>query len=157
MRAHTLDALVARLVTRQQTPRALRHRVFCLIGLRRPIIQPSRDEQELLVRQAQRRCYAAELGVTEGGSAFLLTNTIQPDGQLDLVDPFFPGVPRVVCLHELIARRLLRDAEPTVRFLKVLSWEAPQEVTVDPVDFLFVDAGHSEESVRRDWSAWSRC
>jgi len=143
------------LATREDVPRLLRHRVFCLLGLRRPIVQLSRTEQEVLIRWASGRQHAVELGVAEGGSAYLIAYALAPTGSLDLVDPFFPGALHVLGLHELIARRLLRGAKPTVRFLKMLSWEAPTKASLSPIDFLFVDADHAAEAVRRDWDVWS--
>jgi beta-1,4-mannosyl-glycoprotein beta-1,4-N-acetylglucosaminyltransferase len=142
-------------VTRDDVPRLLRHRAFCLLGLRKPIIQLTTVEQEAISRWAMGRKHAVELGVAEGGSAYLIANALDEGGSLSAVDPFFPGVIRVVGLHELIARRLLRRASANVRFIKQLSWEAAMDFPARSVDFLFVDADHSEEGVRRDWAAWS--
>jgi hypothetical protein len=141
--------------TLNEVPRLARHRLFCLIGLRSPIVQLSRAEQNCLRRAAAGRQNVVELGVAEGGSAALIAHAMDPSGTLHLVDPFFPGKLKIVGLHELIARRLLRSAPPKLVFVKLLSHKAPSSVDVDQVDFLFVDADHSEHAVRRDWNAWS--
>lgn len=142
-------------ITREEVPRGLQHRCFCLVGLRSPIVQLTIAEQELLRRCARGKAHAVELGVAEGGSARIIAEELSEDSILDLVDPFFPGKLRVVGLHEIIARRLLRDVHPIVRFHKMLSWKAPLTAHFSGVDLLFIDADHSESAVRRDWEAWS--
>jgi hypothetical protein len=147
--------LSERIAFRDDVSPILRHRVFGVLGLRKPIVQLTVSEQDSLTRWAAGRKHAVELGVAEGGSAHLIASVLHPSGTLWLVDPFFPGALRVVGLHELIARRLLRASRPTTRFLKMLSWHAPTQVALPPIDFLFVDADHTEDAVRRDWHAWS--
>lgn len=138
-----------------EVPENRRHRLFAVLGLRPPIIQLSEPEQDLLTRSAAGRHHAVELGVAEGGSARLIGEQLDKTATLDLIDPFFPGVLRVIGLHELIARRLMRSVRPVVRFHKMLSWEAPARCSFESVDLLFIDADHSEDAVRRDWKAWS--
>lgn len=146
---------VRRVVARESVPRRLRHPVFSLLGLRRPIVHLSQDEQELLLRSAAERHAAVELGVAEGGSAHLIATVLAPDATLDLVDPFFPGALKVVSGQELVAKRLLNNARVTVRFHKMLSWDAPGRWSFPSPDLLFIDADHAEDAVRRDWSAWA--
>jgi predicted O-methyltransferase YrrM len=142
------------ITTRQEVAPRLRHPAFAVLCLRPPIVQLTAAEQQLLCRQAALRQHAVELGVAEGGSAYLMAQVLAPNATLDLVDPFFPGVLRFVGAHELIARRLMGKTSQKVRFIKALSWEAPRLADFDPVDLLFIDADHSTEAVRRDWNAW---
>jgi hypothetical protein len=145
---------VRRPVRRTDVRPWLRHRAFALLGFRPPIVQLSAGEEQLLCRSARGRRRAVELGVAAGGSAFLIAEALTDDATLDLVDPFFPGILRVISLHELIARRAVRRPGVRTRFHRLLSWDAPSRISLDPLDFLFIDGDHSEDAVRKDWAAW---
>lgn len=73
-----------------------------------------------------------------------------------LVDPYHPGRIPGVNLQEIVARRLVRPVGGRrVRWIKMYSFDAAASWT-QPIDFLFIDADHSYEHVRRDWEDWSR-
>ena len=130
--------------------------VFGALRLRRPAAQHTRPESELLRAHAWEADTLVELGVAEGGSAMELREVMAPGATLHLVDPYARG--RLgVSLELLVARRAVGSVDNGhVRWWRASSFDAAARWT-DPIDFLFIDADHSFESVSRDWAEWTPC
>lgn len=130
--------------------------VCALLGLRPPLAEHTEAESSLLRRYAQNASAIVELGVAEGGSARLLGEVVKPGGTLYLVDPYPPGRILGINMRQLVARRSVNHRDgATVRWVRKFSSEAAQAWDA-PIDFLFIDADHRYEAVRRDWEDWSR-
>ena len=97
---------------------------------------------------------AVELGVYEGVTTTLIRESMKTDGVLYAVDPFFPG--RVgVCWGKMVAKtEIARGRGATVVFVEKLSTEAASEVPIQ-IDFIFIDADHSYDGIRKDWELWA--
>jgi predicted O-methyltransferase YrrM len=129
--------------------------IFAVLGFRRPVAQHSKAEGELLQRCAQRRRSVVELGVAEGGSAREIRESMDPNGTLHLVDPYTGRRPFGINMARIVARRLVGSTQgAAVEWLRATSVQAARGWDTD-IDFLFLDADHSYDAVRRDWSEWS--
>jgi predicted O-methyltransferase YrrM len=130
--------------------------IFAVLRVRKPIAQHSKAEGALLKRCAHDRRTVVELGVAEGGSARELRESMDPSGTLYLIDPYTGRPPFDINMARIVARRLVGGAKgAAVKWLRATSGQAASGWSQD-IDFLFLDADHSYEAVRRDWSAWSR-
>jgi len=80
---------------------------------------------------------------------------MDPDGTLYLIDPYVGRKPFGLNMARIVARRLVGDARgAAVKWLRATSGQAANGWHSE-IDFLFLDADHSYDAVRRDWSAWS--
>jgi hypothetical protein len=93
-----------------------------------------------------------EIGCYEGKTSVALAqNTI---GTVYSVDPFFKGRlgisygECIACLHRK------RSGVRNLSFLKGFSVVIAQEFR-HPIDFLFIDANHSYEAIKADWTGWA--
>jgi predicted O-methyltransferase YrrM len=129
--------------------------LFALLGLRPPLAQHTPPEGELLRRLAAGAECVVELGVAEGASAYELRKVIAPRGTLYLVDPYHLGHFFGRSAAELVARRLVESVERgRVVWMRQMSHDAVTTWTRE-IDFLFIDADHAYEAVRRDWNDWT--
>jgi Methyltransferase domain len=94
-----------------------------------------------------------EVGVLHGQSAAFLASELalygahSHDVGLDLVDTFPNGT-------EELARRLA-GVKHIVRAIHAgISWDVAAKYTDESLDFVYIDADHAYESVRRDIAAW---
>lgn len=141
-------------VDHRPSPSWRRRHVFAALGLRRPAAQHSEAERDLLERYAGAAGCIVELGVAEGGSAYEIRGAMREDAKLVLVDPYFGGW-RGISMARIVARRLVNRLERgSVVWDRTTSVDAAKGWT-EAIDFLFIDADHSLEAVRRDWSVWS--
>jgi predicted O-methyltransferase YrrM len=126
---------------------------FCrfLAGMDSPETQVSERELDMLRRYARDAKVAVEIGTFEGRTSAALAPVVA--GTLFSVDPFPAG--RIgVCYGEWIAKiNARRSAIKNVRFVKGFSHDVAPGFG-EPIDFLFIDADHSYEAVRRDWDDW---
>ena len=128
--------------------------VFAALGLRPAAAQHSRAEAALLMRYAADAGIVVELGVAEGGSAAELKSVMSPSGLLCLVDPYEPGRLRI-SMARIAARRTVRGVDGgRVTWVRARSDEAVN-VWDQQIDFLFIDADHSYERARSDWTLWT--
>jgi hypothetical protein len=161
-----MSVLPARL--RRLTPTRLRDDVRLRaaavgLGLIPPRTMHSVQDARVLLEAARGARRVVEIGVYEGSSALALCETLGPDAELHLVDPFGShpdALPSGWGATEWATRRTLARAvrglgaaAPSVRWHVALS----QEVAVswsDPVDVVFIDGDHSEAGCELDWSCW---
>ncbi len=129
--------------------------LWALLGLRPALAQHTPAEGELLRRLATGARCIVELGVAEGASAYELRRVMAPDATLYLVDPYHLGHAFGRSAAESVARRLVRSVERgNVVWLRQTSLEAVKAWERE-IDFLFIDADHAYQAVRRDWADWA--
>jgi predicted O-methyltransferase YrrM len=133
-------------------------------GLIPPRTMHTRQEAAMLGRLARGACRVVELGVYEGSSALVFTETLGPEAELHLIDPFtdesgwamragWHGMP--VATRRAVSRHVGSDG-PKVRWHVARSQDVGREWAGGEVDLVFVDGDHSPEGVREDWEAWHR-
>jgi predicted O-methyltransferase YrrM len=134
--------------------RLLLHWVLYGLGLERAQTQTTDEERGLLARYAAGSRVVVELGVFEGVTARLLRGALAEGGELWCIDPFPAG--RLGFSYALsIARREVEGAGwGQTKFIRLYSFEAAP-AWQQAIDFLFIDADHAYEAVRRDWEDWS--
>jgi predicted O-methyltransferase YrrM len=122
------------------------------LRLRPAVAQITKREGELIERCSAGVSRVVQIGVAEGGSAWHARRTMDPSGELCLIDTY----PKVLGLNlsSIIARRLV-DSVPGARveWIRARSDEAARDWSL-PIDFLFVDGDHSYDAVRGDWEDW---
>ncbi len=129
--------------------------LFALLGLRLPLAQHTPLEGDLLRQFAAGAQCVVELGVAEGASAYEMRKVIAPGGHLYLVDPYHLGHFFRRSAAELVARRLVHSVERgNVHWVRQMSHDAVRAWKRE-IDFLFIDADHAFEGVRRDWNDWT--
>jgi predicted O-methyltransferase YrrM len=132
-------------------------------GLIPPRTMHSEDDARVLLGAARDVKRVVEIGVYEGSSALALCQTLGPDAELHLVDPFgahpdaLPsgwGATEWATRH--VVARALRgrgsDA-PSVYWHVDLSHELAARWERE-VDMVFIDGDHSEAGCELDWSEW---
>ena len=126
---------------------------FCKFLLHRelPQTQLTAREVELLLKYSCDVAIAVEIGCYEGSTtAALASNT---KGAIFSIDPFFNGRAGV-CYGEWIAKlHCQRRKLNNVHFIKGFSFEVVHKFH-NEIDFLFIDADHSYEAIKRDWNDW---
>jgi predicted O-methyltransferase YrrM len=132
--------------------KTLLHLLRFVAKLDSPESQVSERELEVMLRYVRNARTICEIGCYEGKTsvAFALNSA----GTVYSIDPFFSG--RLgICYPEYVARlHRRRSGVHNLVFLKGLSHQvAPRFIS--PIDFLFIDADHSYEAIKRDWEDWS--
>jgi predicted O-methyltransferase YrrM len=135
----------------KESMKSLIHACKVLVGVEAPTSQVTKRELECLLKHARGADVIVEIGCYEGSTtAALAANTA---GRVYSIDPFFSG--RLgICYGELVARfvrwkRRLRNIE----FLKAFSQDVAPEFQ-QSVDFIFIDADHRYETIKKDWQDW---
>ncbi len=121
------------------------------MGLEAAASQVTDRELKMLMHYSRDAAVVCELGCYEACTSVQFA--LNTNGTVYSVDPFYPG--RLgICYTEWVARvqRRRRKAKNQV-FLKGLSLEVAPKFD-SPIDFLFIDADHSYEAARADWSQW---
>jgi predicted O-methyltransferase YrrM len=126
---------------------------FCkaVAGLDGPESQVTPDELRLLLEYSRGAKVAVELGCFEGKTAVALArNSV---GTVYSIDPFSRG--RLgVAYGELITRlHRRRQRARNLVLVKGFSYRVVEGFERE-VDFLFIDADHNLDAVRRDWEDW---
>ena len=155
---------------RRLTPERLRDdvRVRALAvgsGLIPPRTMHSEEDARVLREAANGARRVVEIGVYEGSSALELCQTLGPDAELHLVDPFGAhpaALPNGWGATEWATRRAVGRAlhargqhAPRVCWHIALSHEVAAR-WVGEADAVFIDGDHSEEGCELDWSCWQR-
>src|SRR5215213_7791283 len=134
-----------------------RLRSFALgAGLIPPRPMHTDGEAELLARLAQGRRVVVEIGTYEGSSAVVLASAMSLDATLHLVDSYegnallfgWQGTERAT---KRLMDRVVRDrGGPAVVWHVARSGDVARRWSGD-IDFLFIDADHTEAGARADW------
>ena len=133
------------------------------LGLIPPRTMHSTEDARVLLEAAQGAKRVVEIGVYEGSSALALCETLGPDVELHLIDPFGAhpdALPSGWGATEWATRRVLARAlrrrgpdAPTVSWHVALSHEVAARWSGD-ADLVFIDGDHSEAGCELDWSSW---
>jgi len=136
--------------------RMLQHPVFAWFGVRAPKAQHTLAEHQALMRHARTAGTVVEIGVAEGASAAGLREAMPADGILYLIDPFhLSRIPALNFLKRAARRAVSSAGSARTVWIESFSQDAVRSWR-SPIDFLFIDGDHREESVERDWMDWSR-
>jgi predicted O-methyltransferase YrrM len=128
-------------------------------GLIPPRPMHSADEAALLAKLAAGRRVVLEIGTYEGSSAVVLVRAMPADATLHLVDSYegnallFGWQGAEGASRRLLARETRRRGGPIVHWHVARSLDVAAGWT-QPLDMVFIDAGHTEAEVRSDWDAW---
>jgi predicted O-methyltransferase YrrM len=132
-------------------------------GLIPPRTMHSVEDARVLLEAAQGARRVVEIGVYEGSSALELCQTLGPDAELHLVDPFGAhpdALPSGWGATEWATRRVVAQAlrargsdAPSIHWHAVLSHELAARWEGE-VDMVFIDGDHSEAGCELDWSSW---
>lgn len=127
------------------------HACRFLLGLDLPESQVTRSELDCLLTHVTDAKVVVEIGCYEGRTTSALA--MQTKGSIFAIDPFTKG--RIgVRYGEIIAKTHCRRLGlENVNFLKGLSYEVAPSFNW-PIDFLFIDADHEYEALKRDWEDW---
>jgi predicted O-methyltransferase YrrM len=133
------------------------------LGVIPPRTMHSVDDARVLLEAALRARCVVEIGVYEGSSAMALCDTLGPDAELHLVDPFGShpdALPNGWGATEWATRRVVTRAlrrrgseAPRVLWHIALSHELAARWSGE-VDVVFIDGDHSEAGCELDWSCW---
>ena len=130
-------------------------------GLIPPRIMHTRAEADVLVALAADRRVAVEIGVYEGSSALVLVDSLPASAILHLVDPFIDSRGLAAgwrgtawATRRVVARAVRARGGPAVRWHVERSQELGARWS-EPVDLVFIDGDHAEESCRADWDLFS--
>ena len=131
--------------------RQLFHFIKYALKLEEPHTQVTERERELLKNYSRDAGVVVEIGCHEGKTSAALANNCA--GQVYTVDHFHPGRAGVN-FSEWIARlHRRRAAADNLEIIKGTSSNTASRFT-QQIDFLFIDADHSYEAVKRDWELW---
>jgi predicted O-methyltransferase YrrM len=132
--------------------KTLLHLIGCLAGVEAPHTQVTDAELQILLKYSRRAHTICEIGCFEARTSVALAANA-PESQVYSVDPFIDG--RLgICYGEWIARLARRRAAArNLVFLKGFSDEVAPTFR-QPIDFLFIDADHAYDAIKRDWENW---
>jgi cephalosporin hydroxylase len=128
-------------------------------------IRPTQSTEEILWLlerlEAQRPKTIVEIGTDEGGTLLLWTRVAAPDALLVAVDIRPLGILGRFSAYAIVRRGLARQRQ-RVELVMPVDSRSPETVervrrltNGRTVDFLFIDADHSYDSVKRDFELWS--
>jgi predicted O-methyltransferase YrrM len=133
------------------------------LGAIPPRTMHSHADVHVLIDAARGAQRAVEIGVYEGASALELLDTLGPNAELHLIDPFgshpdaLPGGWGATewATRRAVARRARRlgGRAPRVEWHVALSNDVAARWQ-GPVDLVFIDGDHSERGCELDWSEW---
>jgi predicted O-methyltransferase YrrM len=128
------------------------------LGLARAEAVTSVAEAECLARHARGKKRLAEVGVWEGGTTKRLRAAMASDATLFAVDPFPRGRLGFSTHRAIAAREVSQLTNGTVVWIRKTAAEAardPRVLDAGAFDFVFLDALHTYDGLREDWTAWS--
>jgi len=129
--------------------------ILFLLYLRKPVSQTTGGERKVIAKYANKKNRAVEIGVFQGLNTCIIAKSLEKNGRLYGIDPFFKG--RLgISYHQLVARIYLKRNQQTkkVKLLEMFSKEAIKFIP-DQIDFLFIDGDHSFEGIKSDWELYS--
>jgi predicted O-methyltransferase YrrM len=134
-------------------------------GLIPPRTMHSGEDARVLLDAARGAKRVVEIGVYEGSSALELCKALEPDAELNLVDPFGAhpdALPSGWGATEWATRRVVGRAArrhgshaPSVHWHVCLSAELASRWEGE-ADVVFIDGDHSEAGCELDWASWRR-
>lgn len=126
-----------------------------ILGLRGPISEHTEQQAELIKKYVKGKKRLVEIGVAEGGSAAVALSVMDPKGTLWLIDPYISTFYPFFSLSLKIAKySLTKFRDRDMIWLRDYSYNVAK-IWNTKVDYLLLDADHSEEGFMRDWNAWS--
>ena len=135
------------------------------LGLIPPRTMHSREDVEVLLGATANARRVVEIGVYEGASAIELIETLSPDAELHLIDPFgahADALPGGWGASERATRRAVARAQqrrgaqaPSVRW-HIATSHAVAARWSQEVDTVLVDGDHSHAGCEQDWKDWHR-
>ena len=136
-------------------PKAFKHPIFQLLGLRGVIADHTEAEEQMLQKHAVGRKTIVEIGVAEGASALALRKAADPDAKLYLIDPYQSGrIPGLNFTKFVSHRHVDRSQNAVATWVQDYSFNV-SSTWQTPIDFLFIDGDHSYEGCLKDWQEWS--
>lgn len=131
--------------------KSLLHACKVLTGLEPPASQVTARELQCLLKHSMRAKTIVEIGCYEGSTTLALAQN--QSAAIYSIDPFFRG--RLgVCYGEVVAKALRWKRKlKNVEFLKGFSYELAPKFA-GAIDFIFIDADHSYDAIKRDWEDW---
>jgi predicted O-methyltransferase YrrM len=132
--------------------KSLLHLLKYAANMEPPASQVTEAELQLLLQHSRGARTICEIGCYEARTSVALALRA-PEARVFSVDPFCKG--RLgIRYAELLARlHRRRTSAKNLVFLRGLSQEVAPTFH-EPIDFLFIDADHTYEAVRRDWEDW---
>ena len=118
----------------------------------------SPGEAECLARHARGKKRLAEIGVWEGGTTKRLRAEMAPDATLYAVDPFPRGRLGFSTHRTIATREVATLTNGTIVWIRKTAKDAatdPGVLAVGGFEFVFLDALHTYDGLREDWTAWS--
>lgn len=131
------------------------HTLKFLTGTENPNALLTHSEITLVKRYANGCKRGVEIGVYEGFTTAEIAKSIDVNGILFAIDPFYKG--RLgICWAEIIARVNLKREKVfhKVKFIKKLSHRAVNDID-NNINFCLIDGDHQLEAFRRDWDDYS--
>jgi hypothetical protein len=126
-----------------------------LFGIDPAFSSVSDAETAILLELARNEHTLVEIGVFEGRTSKALRKVMHPNGMLWLIDPFLPGLIGFNSHYVIARQEIASENNGFVGFIRKMSCDAAEDWHT-PYDFLFIDADHQYEAVKRDWQDWSR-
>jgi predicted O-methyltransferase YrrM len=131
--------------------RMLIHCAKFLLGLEEPGTQVTDREMTLLLKYSSQAKVLVELGCFEGKTSAALAANVS--GIVYSIDPFPAGRARISYGHLIAKVHYSRKKLLNVKLIKGMSQDVAHRF-FEKIDFLFVDADHSYEAIKRDWEDW---
>lgn len=117
----------------------------------------ARPAIDFILKRLGNNLVCAEIGVNKGYNAFHICNTIQPK-ILYLIDPWndFIDVDSAEIIGEaqFLLTKALLERFTYCNFIRKTSIEAVKDFSDESLDFVYIDANHSYQSVLDDINAW---
>jgi predicted O-methyltransferase YrrM len=139
---------------RGRIDRTFLHYLRVLRATEIPLTQTSEAERDLLKKYLPGMKRIVEIGVFQGFTTRVLADHSDEDATIYGVDPFFVDLGVSWCLKVASKHNREHLRSGRLRLVRALSTEIGTRVPAE-VDYVFVDADHSLEAIRRDWDFWS--
>lgn len=132
------------------------HLIKTLLKIEKPITQTSAPEQELIKKYTKNKLTAVEIGVFEAVNTALIAESLNDNGKLYAIDPFFK-VSLGFSYQKIISYKNIKRAHQQKKlvWLEGLSNEIIDKVPTG-IDFIFIDGDHRFEAVKKDFELYQK-